>query len=548
MEHPESAAGSYAEGLSLSSAGCLPEAITALEAAVGCSPENASYQYQLGLSYHQAERGLEAAVALGKAIALEPKFHQAWTRLTAILVELGDCDAAVRAGQEAVRLEPGEPDGYANLSKAYAAKGDANHARSALHSAIGLHLKLAQALGRKRSYPQAWEHQTAALNLAPQHPHCHFCAGVLCLGENRLDLAAAHLRKAIDLQTDRPEFWVHLAQVHLRRRSLTEAVECLERSLALDPQCSDAHYLLGWIQLSLGNFKEGWSNLEPRWIMTGPRDSGRPIWAGEPLEGRTILLYLHHGFGDTLHFVRYVPWVASRGGKVVLECSPALAPLLSAMSEVDTVVALGQPLPAFDVQSSLLSLPRIFQSTLDRIPRQIPYLRAPATSQVVLPAIPGARLKVGLVWGGSALRIFDQNRSLPFAALAPLLDIDAVGFYSLQVGGPAEQLRRSKWVNQVVDLGPHLTDFAATASAVDQMDLVITVDTSVAHLAGALGKPVWVLLLFFADWRWMHDREDNLWYPTMRLFRQRSFDGGWDEPVGRLAEALKQFVRGPNDG
>jgi Flp pilus assembly protein TadD len=544
MELSERAARCYAEGLRLSCANQASEALTAFQEAAQLCPKNPEYQLQVGLSCERAGYVREAALAFGQAIELAPESLQAWIGLTRTFRVLGEGENAIRAGQTAVKLGPEEPSAYVSLAKACAAQGESAQAGWALSRALALHLNATQKLGRSRRFPAAWKHVNEALNLVPNHPHAHFFAGVLCLGENDLDAAAVHLNRAIELQPDRPEFWSYRAQLHLRRRSLPEADRCLARALELDPENSDGRYLKGWLELSQGRLTEGWPKLEPRWIRSGPRDPQRAQWAGEPLEGRTILLYLNHGFGDTLHFVRYAPLVAARGGKVVLECSPALQSLLQGMEGVEAVIRHGQPLPPFDVQASLLSLPRILGTTLNRIPSRVPYLRLPSPCRVSVPARNNTRLKVGLVWGGSELLIFDQNRSVPLSALAPLLALPEVAFYSLQVGSPSRQLREGGFADRIIDLGPQLTDFAATASAIGQLDLVITVDTSVAHLAGALGKPVWMLLLFFADWRWLYDRDDSPWYPTMRLFRQTHFQAGWDGVVERVRDRLGQCLEG----
>lgn len=521
-------------------AGSVTSAVRAFEQAVLLQPASASFQHQLGISYQRAGRTVDAAVAFGKAIELAPEFFPAWNGLATVLTLLNDWESALTAAQRAVTLGPKEPSAYLGLARACQAKGESDRAQWAFNQALALHLNHAQALAKKRRFAAGWDHVRAALELAPKNSHAHFCAGVLCLGENKLEEAAQEFGRAIELRPNRPEFWTHLAQVNLRRGVWSAARECLRKALEHDPKFSDAHYLDGWLELTLGNLNGGWAKLEPRWILSGPRDSSRPNWEGEPLDGRTVLLYLNHGFGDTLHFVRYAPLVAACGGRVILECRPALKSLLESVADVKAVVANGEPLPPFDVQASLLSLPRILQTTLDRIPGDVPYLKPPVSARVVLPSVEPGFLKVGLAWSGSELLIFDQNRSMSLAQLSPLFSVPNVCFYSLQVGKASRQLRESAATGSVIDLGPQLSDFAATATAMAQMDLIITVDTSVAHLAGALGKPVWVMLLFFADWRWLLERADSPWYPTMRLFRQRQFNAGWGDVIARVREALTE--------
>jgi hypothetical protein len=266
-----------------------------------------------------------------------------------------------------------------------------------------------------------------------------------------------------------------------------------------------------------------------------------PAWDGSPLNGKSILLYAEtgSGMGDTLQFIRYAPLVAARGGRVIVECQASLVRLLQRMAGIDLVIAIDDPLPPIAVQSALLSLPLCFGTTLDTIPATVPYLRTADRLDWDLP--PDSRRKVGLVWGGNPEHVQDASRSCPVSALRRFLSHPEIAFYSLQKGPHYAEFAQLADLD-VYDLHDRLTDFDATATAIAQLDLVISVDTSVAHLAGALGKPTWVLLAFAPDWRWLMQRSDSPWYPTMRLFRQlRRWD--WDEVCDRVATALDQWVR-----
>ncbi len=236
-----------------------------------------------------------------------------------------------------------------------------------------------------------------------------------------------------------------------------------------------------------------------------------------------------------IQFIRYAPLVAERGGRVLVECHPPLKTLLQTVEGVDQVIGLDETLPAFDVHAPLLSLPKLFGTTLDTIPAKVPYMRPRA--RVVLPpaALATPRLKVGLAWGGNLKP--NRHRSLRLSQLEPLLNLEEVVFYTLQVGPAAEELKQSPPRWNVIDMSPVLKDFAATAAVIAELDLVISIDTSVAHLAGALGKPAWALLLYVPDWRWLLDREDSPWYPTMRLFRQPA-PRDWDSTIETVAVAL----------
>jgi hypothetical protein len=308
--------------------------------------------------------------------------------------------------------------------------------------------------------------------------------------------------------------------------------------LALKPDHAGAHLNRALALLLTAEFDEGWQEYEWRFAVAHyDRKFDRPSWTGEPLGGRSILIHAEQGFGDALQFVRYVPSVAERGGRVVLETPEPLVRLARTVAGVSQVVARGDRLPAFDCHCPLLSLPRVFKTNLSTIPSAVPYLSAPAGSSAGwaewIPTTPG--LRVGIVWAGTTVGAIDLR------LLQPLWELDRVSWFSLQVGersGDISSLAGAK----IADLSPCITDFAETAAAVCRLDLVISVDTAVAHLAGALGRPTWVLLRHPPEWRWLLEREDSPWYPTARLFRQRK-EGDWPEVVREVAATLAQIAR-----
>jgi hypothetical protein len=270
-----------------------------------------------------------------------------------------------------------------------------------------------------------------------------------------------------------------------------------------------------------------------------------PPWDGRPLEGRTLLLHAEQGFGDAIQFIRYLPLAAERGGRIIIECQAQLQRLFQINAGGSQIVASGQPMPDFDSHCPLLSLPWVFGTTLASVPDIVPYLRADAEnvgswrqrlaehSQVV---------KVGLVWSGNPAHKNDRCRSMTLARLAPLAQTRGVRFFSLQKGEAATEARTPPPGMELIDWTEELTDFADTAALIAHLDLVIAVDTAVAHLAGAMGKPVWTLLPFVPDWRWLLEREDSPWYPSMRLFRQ-PFWGDWDSVIERVADELSNWIK-----
>jgi tetratricopeptide (TPR) repeat protein/glycosyltransferase involved in cell wall biosynthesis len=383
-------------------------------------------------------------------------------------------------------------------------------------------------------------HYRRAIAIHPRFADAHYNLGNALREDGNFDGAVYHYQQALAIQADNPDVWNNLGNTLKELGQLDQAVAAYERAIALAPDHASAHHNLGYSLLLLGNLRRGFAEYEWRWKVPGfkpPRPFEQPWWDGTPLHGKRILLYDEQGFGDAIQFSRYIPLVAQQGGQVILECREPLVALLERLPGVQQAIARGADLPDFDVHAPLMSLPHLLGTTLETIPAQIPYLTPPETS-VELPATPGKR-RVGIVWAGSPTHRNDRHRSCPFARFAGLMQEPDIQFYSLQLGARRTDLQALVDSALVVDLGDRLTDFAATAGAIAQLDLVITVDTSVAHLAGALGIPVWVLLPAAPDWRWMSDRPDSPWYPTMRLFRQ-PLPGDWDSVFEQIRAAFNQ--------
>ncbi len=326
-----------------------------------------------------------------------------------------------------------------------------------------------------------------------------------------------------------------------------EAIEYYERALPEHPSAvAHGHYALAL--LTAGRFQEGWDQYAFRWL-DGPLVSqrakhARPEWTGQDLAGKTDRRPLRAGSGRCLP-VRSLP-TAGQGPRGHGSSRAAARPRSAGESfpGVDKAIRPGEPLPEFDFYVDLMSLPRVFGTTLHSIPAAVPYLHAPAHIRAAWRDRLGTdgSLKVGLVWSGDPRHARDRQRSIPLAELAPIIEVEGVRWFSLQKGAAAAELKQARFDRTIVDLGPDLYEYADTAAAIENLDLVVTVDTSVAHLAGALGKAVWVLLPYVADWRWLEGREDSPWYPTMRLFRQRAPDG-WSEVIRRVAGALEERAR-----
>jgi tetratricopeptide (TPR) repeat protein len=469
-------------GLTAYQAGRLSDAIDMLKRAAQLAPQNALFLTNLGEMYRQGGQ-LKLAIATGRrAVAANPKMAVAWSNLGAAYFELKDYKDAIKANQRAIAADPNLAQGHCNLG-------------NALH------------------------------------------------GLKRFDAAIAAYRRAAELNPSYVDAWANLGTALHHNGHYAEAMMALRRAIALSPEHANAHAGLGMLLLMQGDFAEGWAEYEWRLRSTerqGPRFPVRG-WGGESLVGKHIHVQAEQGFGDTLQFARYVPWLAKRAGKVSLRVHQELASLMrESLPGIDVCGDRGDPGP-FDYDIALMSLPQFFKTRFETIPADVGYLRAPLAAlkgwASRLASMQG--LKVGLIWSGNPEHANDMRRSLDVTHFAPLLDVPGVSFASLQFGARAVDLKKLKGTAKVLDLSRELVDFADTASVMTTLDLVITIDSSPAHLAGALGKPVWTLISDIADWRWRLNAEDNVWYPNMRLFRQGRGED-WSDVVARIAAALRQ--------
>lgn len=382
-----------------------------------------------------------------------------------------------------------------------------------------------------------------ALTLAPAMCAAWNNLGGVLFEQGRLDEAGLRCLHALRLEPRFTEAWYNLGNIRQEQRRFDEALECYGRALAIDPDHARARWNRGLLYLLLGDYEKGWEDYEWRWrnpeLPTPEADYPRPVWDGSDLGGAPIFLYAEQGMGDAIQFARYVPLVQERGGKVILGCERPLARLLARIPGIQAIVTPGSAIPPFACHASLLSLPRILRTRLDTVPAHVPYLdgddalaRAWAER---LAAAPG--LRVGVAWRGNPAQKVNGVRSCPPSLLAGLAEVPNVSLFSLQKEPDAEGVPRG-----FHDLAADLTDYAETAACIASLDLVISVCTSVAHVAGALGRPLWVMLAYNADWRWLRDRKDSPWYPTARLFRQNE-RGDWPGVLDRVARELRHMAQ-----
>ncbi|HJO96938.1 MAG TPA: tetratricopeptide repeat-containing glycosyltransferase family protein [Rhodospirillales bacterium] len=380
------------------------------------------------------------------------------------------------------------------------------------------------------------------LRLDPGFADAYANMGVALRSVGRFGAAIACYRRALVLGPETAGVHSNLGNALRDMDRYDEALAALDVAISLRAGFADYHWDRALTLLQMGDLESGFREYEWRWKLknTPPTRFDQPVWDGSELKGRTIMLCREQGMGDMIKFSRYAAMVKDLGGTVIVEAQPELVRLLSTVPGVDKVVTHDAPVPRFDVQIPVLSLPRIFQTTLETVPDRVPYVTAPELHNLRLSRPAASKLAVGIVWAGSPTQVYDRRRSCPMDRFLALMGLADVTFYSLQKGEAAKQLRLSGAAALVTDLSGRLNDFADTAAVLDQLDLVIAVDTAVAHLAGALGRPVWILLSYAGDWRCPPGRKDSPWYPTMRLFQQDR-PGDWDGVMARVLAALRDF-------
>ena len=426
----------------------------------------------------------------------------------------GDLKGAVGGYPQALLLNPSFPDPYNNLGVAL------------------------RAMGR---YEAAVACYRRSLGIRPGNAGLYSNLGNALRDLDRYVEAAAPHKMAVELAPDMPDAIYNLGLVLRDLGQMNDALAWFERALKRNPDHVECRWDRALTLLQMEDFEKGFPEYEWRWRLsaTPKRTFDQPRWDGSDLAGRTILLHQEQGLGDMIQFIRYAPLVKALGGTVLVECQPELARLFSTARGVDKIVIKDNRLPPFDVYAPLLSLPGILGTTLETVPAKVPYLAGPELHNLHLPIPVGSRLNVGIVWAGKVTHANDRRRSCPVEHLIGLTGLPGVTFYSLQKGAAAGDLARHACEALVMDMGDKLQDFADTAVVLSQLDLVIAVDTAVVHLAGALGRPTWVLLPVTGDWRWLDGRGDNPWYPTVRPFRQESA-GDWAGVMTRVQAALQE--------
>lgn len=536
------------------------EAIVYYRRAIELKPDFVEASYNAALAYQALGQFDEAIAWYRRALEIKPDVAEAFNNLGKVLLETGKGDEAQACFLEALRLKPVFAEPYFNLADLQYRRGQKDAAEKNFSRALRIKPDMIEALNNlgnlfkdRGNFKAAIEHYCQVIRLNPLLAEGYYNLGSALRLQEKFDEAIEIFKQALKLKPDYAEVHNNLALCFKNQGFLDRALDHFNCALQINPDLAEAHWNRSFTHLLRGDCLQGWEDYEwrfrqSRWKTIYPFRCAKPRWDGLPARNKTIFVHDEQGLGDTLQFVRYLPMVKARCGAVILETRKSLIGLLSGFPGIDNLVERstdGNPAVVYDYYVPLLSLPGIFKTSVGSIPNQVPYLKAnPHKVEFWGHRLKNnaARLKVGVVWAGRPLHTNDRNRSCRLDQFSKLTEIPGVRLYGLQKGPAAEQANRISFSQKFVNLGEEFDDFSDTAAAVACLDLVITVDTSVAHLAGAMAKPVWVLLPFIPDWRWMMDRSDSPWYPTMRLFRQRE-PGAWEETFLQVAEKLQRMAR-----
>jgi tetratricopeptide (TPR) repeat protein len=503
----------YNLGIVLKESGRLDEAITCYRKTIQINPSQADTYNNLGLALQEKGQIKEAEMSFRQAVKIDPDYAYAHSNLGNVLMGERQIDEAITHYQKAIRFNPDLLDAHMNLGNALKEKG-------LLNDAVTVYRKV--------------------LQIDPERSDAYYNLGIVLKENGQPDEAITHYQRALHLNPGHAEAYNNLGLAFRDKGQLKEAMHLFREALRREPDNAVFHWNLSLALLQAGNFEQGWKEYEWRLKVKefSHRISAEPLWDGSEMAGQTILLQAEQGFGDTIQFIRYASLVAQRSAKVIVSCQNELASLLRTVDGVNHVAGYHEQLPDFDRYCPLLSLPLIFHTTHEGIPAQVPYIRVDSPSVKKWKTkigVQDSEITIGLVWAGR------EQRSCSLEIFSPLSHVDSVTFYSLQKGEAAEQAKNPPDGMKLIDYTEDIHDFSDTAALMENLDLVIAVDTAVAHLAGALGKPVWTLLPFVPDWRWLLNRDDSPWYPTMRLFRQPS-PGDWQSVIEEVTGELRKIM------
>ena len=533
---------------------CYDEAFSAYDKALALKPDFPEAWLARGNAFTSLNRYDEGFASYDKALAVKSDLAEAWLGRGIIFCDLERYDEALAAYDKALALKPDFAEAWLGRGNAFTSLKRYDEGFASYDKALEVKSDLAEVwLGRGiiffdlRRYDEAFAAHDKALRLKPDLAEGWLARGNVLNNLKRYDEALEAYEKALSLKPDLAEVWLARGNIFKDQKRYHEAFLAYDKAIALKPDLAEAQCDEALMRLALGDTEYGWKKYEARWntkLMRGlKRNFSQPLWLGDSdIKNKTILIHAEQGLGDTLMACRYIPMLAALGARVIAEVQPSLKLLLKSLEGNSLLIGKGEAIPHFDVHCPIMSLPLAFKTAMETIPARDAYL---AVSKHIIekwrPKLVGTEVKVGLVWAGNPNHPHDLDRSIPLKKILPILGVKGAKYFSLQKDlrlGDKEMLDVN---SQIVRLDEEIDDFQDTAAIMMSLDLMVSVDTSIVHLAGALNRPIWVLLPTNPDWRWLLDRSDSPWYPTARLFRQMS-RGEWPTVIDDVCAKLEKSV------
>ena len=537
-------------GVTAAQTGNPRKAVDLIGKAIALDPGNEAFHFNRGIAFHELKEFSSAASSFDKATGIKPDYFEAFCHRGNALHELNRLEEAVACYDQAVAIKPDYLEAYYRRGNALQELGRFDEAVASYDQSIAIRPDFAEAFANRgnalqelKRYDAAVKSFDDAIAIKPDIAQTHYNRANALKKLRRFDSALASYDRSISIKPDYQEACNNRGLLFQELNELDAAIASFDKAIAIKDDYHDARRHKSLALLLGGNFAQGWALYESRWqtgkLAAVKRNFNRPLWLGdESIAGKTILLHGEQGFGDSIQFCRYAQSVAELGARVVLEAELPLVGLFERLAGVSKLVIKGNTLPGFDCHCPLMSLPLAFRTDINSIPCPRPYLKSDPCKMAQWKRRIGTGTKplIGLVWSGNAAHTNDTSRSIPLSTMIRYLPPD-VACVSLQKEVRNDDRKTLDSHPNILDFGDELKDFSDTAALCELMDVVISVDTSVAHLGGALGRPTWVLLPFSPDWRWLLDRDDSPWYASVRLFRQQQPDD-WKPALEKLGHAL----------
>jgi tetratricopeptide (TPR) repeat protein len=545
------------EAMAQHQAGLLQEAEIIYRGILAEEPNNPDALHLLGLVAYQVGNNEVAIELIEKAIEANPAVPDFYNNCGEAYRALANNELSLKCYKQALEIKPDFAEAYNNMGNALKVTGRNEEATTCFEEAIIIrpdffqaHYNLGNSLQEAGKLEQAISHYQNAISNYPDYAEAHNNIGIALLEIGKHEEAITHYQKAISLNPDYAEANNNLGIALQEIGNHENAITRYQKAISLNPDYAEAHFNLSCLYLLLGNFEKGYEEYEWRLKLKSnvehTRSFTQPQWDGRPLNGKTILIHAEQGLGDAIQFIRYVPMIAKAGGDIIVECDAKLSHLFSGYEDFTRFIGAGDDLPDFDIHASLLSLPNIFKTTLTTIPSANNYIHINddlvASWKNKLSTLKNH--KIGICWQGSVDNRKDQSRSMPLKYFSDIINIPEVSFISLQKGYGQEKIKDDGHTDAIADFSSEMDThekFIDTSAIIENLNLVIGVDTATIHLAGAMGKPVWVLLPYSPDWRWMLNTKDTPWYPSMRLFRQKE-PGDWETVMDEIRVELGKLI------